>query len=170
MTPTILPTASQNQYCPPRTHTRSGDAAVLGSYDAKAGGKRGAQLAGGVPVADMGAASPYARDTLALTDRVLAFAALNGDPANPERIQVGLRAGWEDGGRLGKAGVGGCDWPRPGGGEAEVVRVPRPPAPRACLSQCLHSHPLFHACPAVAPTRLQLVKELKTEFPGWVSK
>ncbi|EFN59252.1 hypothetical protein CHLNCDRAFT_137539 [Chlorella variabilis] len=80
----------------------AGNPAVLGSYDAKAGGKRGAQWAGGVPVADMGAASPYARDTLALTDRVLAFAALNGDPANPERIQ--------------------------------------------------------------------LVKELKTEFPGWVSK
>jgi hypothetical protein len=36
----------------------------------------------------MSAASPYARDTLALTDRVLAFAALNSDPASSERIQV----------------------------------------------------------------------------------
>ncbi len=67
---------------------RSRDSAVLGSYDAKSGGKRGGNLAGNVPVADMSAASPYARDTLALTDRVLAFAALNSDPASSERIQV----------------------------------------------------------------------------------
>ena len=71
----------------------------MASYDKAVTAKKKSGSVSGVPVAEMGDA--YSRDTLALTDKVLAYAAFT-DPADPARIKVGAGSGarrpaWTDG-------------------------------------------------------------------------
>lgn len=61
------------------------DKADMASYDKAVTAKKKNGSVSGVPVAEMGDA--YSRDTLALTDKILAYAAFP-DPADPARIKL----------------------------------------------------------------------------------
>ena len=63
----------------------------MASYDNAVTAKKKNGSVSGVPVAEMGDA--YSRDTLALTDKILAYAAFP-DPADPARIKVRWVGGW----------------------------------------------------------------------------
>ena len=109
--------------------------------------------------------------TLALTDKVLAYAAF-ADPADPARFQVGRRgrraggagrcsstldwqpAWWEADGRRPPALAPLCGWPRHQGAEGCWPLHNTPPP-----------QPLDHP-----PPSCQVIKELKADMPKWVSK